>query len=144
MAALSLLRGEVSSSRAEIAVTPRDRMAPVVKRSLAMRALLLAFTLLAACGHEIEKCPSSGISCSEPGAMCQFVEEGGGSAYCTCNGGTWTCNDCPEGAPPIGACDTGQSCNVWGFESSCACACTESGEWSCAKDDPSPNFHCSP
>ncbi len=110
-----------------------------------VRTLVFAVALQAACGHDNPaQCPSSGISCSEAGEACQFEEEGGGTAYCTCNGATWSCNDCPDGAPPEGACDSGAACNVWGFENSCACSCGQDGTWSCVQDDPSPNFHCSP
>ncbi|HEU0031760.1 MAG TPA: hypothetical protein VFQ53_14080 [Kofleriaceae bacterium] len=90
-------------------------------------------------------CPDTlGLSCSQEGLTCEEVLEDGTIATCVCNGATWTCNDCPDGESPVGACAAGASCSVWGFENACACTCDATGEWSCVVDDPSPNFHCAP
>ena len=106
--------------------------------------VVLVLGPLAACGGDSKECPSNGISCGEAGDTCQNVNEDGSTSYCECNGATWTCNSCPGGMRPVGACEAGQTCGVYGFENSCACSCDADGQWHCVKDDPDPNFHCSP
>jgi hypothetical protein len=115
-----------------------------------MRALAV-LVLLAACqvdnGNSGRSCPATfGLYCeqAQDGLTCTHPEETGGTATCHCSSGLWECNDCPDGAAPVGTCSTGASCSVWGFENACACSCDAQGQWSCAVDDPDPNFHCAP
>jgi hypothetical protein len=129
------------------ATTDRDTplLGVTLARRSSMRTHTIALLLAAFASCDGSSCPSSPeffCESNQQALTCEFKLEGG-PVSCRCDGRVWTCNDCPDLAPPIGACSGGQTCSVWGFENECACAC-ESGEWSCVVSDPSPNFHCSP
>jgi hypothetical protein len=104
---------------------------------------LLTLLALAGCGPSCPHSPEFFCGSDQEGLTCAYESEGR-PVGCRCDGGAWICNDCPDLAEPIGACSAGQSCSVSGFENSCACSCSASGEWSCVIDDDDPHVHCSP
>ena len=134
-------------TKLRFAAHPGD--APVPRRRTArrsgMRLVVVIVVALIGCSSREDACPGQiTLYCSaeQRGLRCDY-EPDGRPSMCECNGGTWTCTDCPGREFPADACAAGATCAVWGFEDSCACSCDASGKWSCSIDDPNPNFHCS-